>query len=94
MEMCEAIQGRHPISFHYENEKKGKRTVHPYAFGKTRANHDAIRAYLKHGVSYSNDEPPWRLYRLDRMRNVRVHKKTFRKRPYHGDKALRILCRG
>ena len=93
MEMCEAIQNRHPISFHYENEKKGKRTVHPHAFGKTRANHDAIRAYLKHGVSYSNAEPPWRLYRLDRMRNVRVHKKTFRKRPYHGDKVLRILCR-
>lgn len=92
MELCEAIQGRHPISFHYENEKKGKRTVHPYAFGKTRANRDAIRAYLKHGVSYSNDEPPWRLYRLDRMRRLHIHKKTFRKRPYHGDRSLRILC--
>jgi predicted DNA-binding transcriptional regulator YafY len=77
MEMCEAIQDRHPISFHYENEKKGKRTVYPHAFGKTRPNHNAIRAYLKHGVSYSNAEPPWRLYRLDRMRNIRVHKKTF-----------------
>ena len=91
MEMCEAIQGRHPISFDYANLEPGKRTVYPHAFGKTR-NHDAIRAYLKRGKSYSKDEPPWRLYRLDRMHNVRVHKKTFRKRPYHGDKALRILC--
>jgi predicted DNA-binding transcriptional regulator YafY len=92
MELCEAIQGRHPISFYYQNEKKGKRTVHPYAYGKTRANHDAIRAYLKHGVSYSKDEPPWRLYRLDRMKKLHIHKKTFRKRPYLGDKSLRRLC--
>jgi predicted DNA-binding transcriptional regulator YafY len=92
MELCQAIEEKHPISFHYQNEKRGKRTVHPYAFGKTRANHDAIRAYLKHGSSYSNDEPPWRLYRLDRMKRLRIHKKTFRKRPYHGDRSLRILC--
>lgn len=93
MEICEAIQGRHPISFDYANSEPGKRTVHPYAFGKTRTNH-AIRAYLKRGKSYSKAAPPWRLYRLDRMSNLRVHKKTFRKRPYHGDKALRIICRG
>jgi predicted DNA-binding transcriptional regulator YafY len=92
MELCEAIEKKHPISFHYQNEKKGKRTVHPYAYGKTRANYDAIRAYLKHGVSYSKDEPPWRLYRLDRMKKVHIHKKTFRKRPYHGDKLLRRIC--
>jgi predicted DNA-binding transcriptional regulator YafY len=92
MELCDAVRGRHPISFYYENEKRGKRTAHPYAFGKTRANHDAIRAYLKHGVSHSNDEPPWRLYRLDRIRRLHIHKKTFRKRPYHGDRSLRVLC--
>jgi len=92
MEICEAIQGRHPISFDYANPEPGKRTVHPYAFGKTRTNHDAIRAYLKRGKSYSKAAPPWRLYRLDRMRNLRVHKKTFRKRPYNGDKTLRIVC--
>ena len=92
MEMCAAIQGRHPISFNYANPEPGKRTVYPHAFGKTRANHDAIRAYLKRGKSYSKDEPPWRLYRLDRMRRLHIHKKTFRKRPYHGDRSLRILC--
>jgi len=92
MELCEAIEGKHPVSFHYQNAKKGKRTVHPYAFGKTRANNDAIRAYLKKGVSYSNDEPPWRLYRLDRMKKVHIHKKTFRKRQYLGDRSLRIVC--
>jgi len=92
MELCGAIEGRHPVSFYYQNQKKGKRTVHPYALGKTRANNDAIRAHLKRGVSYSNDEPPWRLYRLDRMKRVHIHKKTFRKRPYHGDKSLRVLC--
>ena len=94
MVLCDAINGRHPISFYYENEEKGKRTVHPYALGKTRANHDAIRAYLKRGVSYSKDLPPWRLYRLDRMRNIRVHHKTFRKRPYSGDKLLTNSCVG
>jgi predicted DNA-binding transcriptional regulator YafY len=92
MELCKAIEEKHPVSFHYQNEKKGKRTVHPYAYGKTRANHDAIRAYLKHGVSYSKAEPPWRLYRLDRMKKLHIHKKTFRRHPYHGDRSLHILC--
>jgi len=54
MEMCEEIQGRHPIFFHYENEKKEKEPC--IYLENAHSNHDAIRDYLKRGVSYSKDE--------------------------------------
>jgi predicted DNA-binding transcriptional regulator YafY len=80
MDLCEAIQKRHPISFYYKNKLPGKRTVYPYALVKTRSNRDALFGYLKKGVSYSNDVPPLRVYRLDRIKKLRIHKRTFRSR--------------
>ena len=72
--LCSAIARRNPVSFTYEGERL---TVFPHLFGVTSAGNDAIRAYLSQGISKTGDEPPWRIYRLDRMKRLTVHRRRF-----------------
>jgi hypothetical protein len=72
--LCSAIARRHQVSFNYEGERL---TVLPHLLGVTSAGNSAIRAYLLTGNSKSGDEPPWRMYRLDRMARLTVHRRNF-----------------
>jgi len=91
--LCRAVDHRYPVSFQYQDENL---TVFPHALGTTTAGNLAIRAYLSNGRSKSRDEPPWRLYRLDRMKRVTVHSsRKFTTRPMYrsNDKGLTLRCR-
>ncbi len=64
----QAIAGRHPIEFAYDNKK---RVANPYIYGKSKLKNLTISAYQTGGES-SKKLPGWRPFLLDKMLNLKV----------------------
>lgn len=46
------------------------RTVEPHAYGESGAGDELLLGYQTAGFSHSNEEPGWRLYRVDRISSL------------------------
>lgn len=49
--------------------KKGWRTIYPFVYGKNKWGNDAVRAFQMKGPSDSEDQPMWRMFRVDRIKS-------------------------
>ena len=55
----------------------GRRIIYPVAYGLTKSGNPVIRAFEPYGDT-SSKVPAWKFFRLDRIKNWRPLKKTFR----------------
>jgi hypothetical protein len=65
--ICDAIRARRLLRFVYEGYE---RVVEPHTYGVNTAGHEAIRAWLVGGWSESATEPGWRMFLIEKMRDV------------------------
>ena len=72
--ICHAIQERRVLTFRYDGHP---RTVEPYAYGVTKAGHEALWCYQTEGSSRSRTVPGWHLMRIDKMIGFTVSSATF-----------------
>lgn len=75
-----AIANDYKIDMFYADDVGGEivlagyRAVIPVAIGShITSGNQVFRAYLSEGVSKSKRMPKWRLFRLDRVRSIRIH---------------------
>jgi hypothetical protein len=70
-EVKAAIDGKYNVNIlyrDYEDQPPSKRYIQVYAFAKTKAGNDAIRAYQIFGASKKgNKNGFWKIFRLDRI---------------------------
>lgn len=72
--LAEAIHQKKVVEFRYEGRT---RVVEPHAVGVMTTGRPGLRAYQVGGYSESGTQPPWRLYRVDKMGGLVVTSKTF-----------------
>lgn len=66
--ICKAIEERIVIQFTYEGQQ---RIVEPFTLGVHKdTNNLVLSAYRVGGYSKSQNEPPWRLYKLKKISNL------------------------
>ncbi len=78
--ICGAIDSMKVIEFDYTDEQGHVifvRIVEPYAHGINTQQNDALRGYQIGGASWSGTEPPWRMFLISRMRNLRMLEQGF-----------------
>jgi hypothetical protein len=71
--LVDAIDQRHTIMFDYEG---AERIVEPHCYGVTKKGKEAIRGYQVGGYS-SSGRMGWRLFSVDKVRNLSVGKDVF-----------------
>lgn len=79
----DAINNRYRILINYDDEENhavGTRLVEPYALGYTKANNIAFRGYQYNGDTVRGI-PKWKLFRLDRILNLKPTNQHFYKQP-------------
>ena len=107
--IIDAIKNKHTCEMEYEDDPSigpGKRTCEPVALGYSKRNNKVLRAYQTSGPSLKVSEggdplPQWRLFRLDRIKNLKPARgtdslfQTFTEPPLYnplGDKSMnRVL---
>ena len=78
--ICSAISSMKVVAFDYTDEQDHvifDRVVEPYAHGVNTQQHDALRGYQIGGASWSGTGPPWRMFLISRMRNLRSLEQNF-----------------
>lgn len=71
--ICQAIKDRIVIQFSYDGQT---RIVEPFTLGYHKDTRNLVlSAYRVGGFSKSQNEPPWRLYVLDDIRNLSLAEK-------------------
>lgn len=60
-----------------ENVATGRRIIYPVAYGLTKSGNPVVRAFEPYGDTTSK-VPAWKFFRLDRIKNWRPLKKTFK----------------
>lgn len=91
MEIRNAIEARHLLSFHYDGYR---RVVEPHTYGIDSKGHRAVRAYQTTGGSESGETTGWKLFHEDKMKGVTVLQEAFHSpRPGYrrGDQAFRSI---
>ncbi len=75
-----AIANNYKIDMYYEDDEgggtvlRGYRSVSPVAIGThVTTGNIVFRAYLLEGVSKSERTPKWRLFRVDRVKSIKVY---------------------
>lgn len=74
----------------------GHRVIEPHAFGLATSGNEVVRAWLRDGVSKTGDSgespmPGWRLFRLDRIKNIEILDEDFKTRKGYNSKDSRIV---
>lgn len=69
-----AIKNKQVINFYYNNKP---RTVEPYAIGKTSENKINLLSIQIGGVTSSGKLPDWRMFELNKIKNITIHKRKF-----------------
>ena len=72
--ICDAIKARRLLRFFYDGYE---RIVEPHVYGVNSAGHEAIRGWLARGWSKSEQEPGWRMFLVDEMRDVAAMAEAF-----------------
>jgi predicted DNA-binding transcriptional regulator YafY len=93
-QIISAIEKRNVISFLYEDET---RIVEPFTLGFHKETDNLIlSAWWIEGYSESNNRPPWRLYKVEKMSNLKILEEkaaTYRVGYNSRDSRMsRILC--
>jgi hypothetical protein len=95
-QICDALNRRRLLRFLYKDHPTHT-TVEPYTYGKNKAGHFTLSAWLVSGETHDPKPPLWRLYREDEMHAVEVLKDEFAKdRPGYKPSDSRfavILCK-
>ena len=95
--IADAIRNRKVITIFYEGDqtiRKGYREIEPVAFGPhIKSGNIVLRAWQIRGASDTpENQPGWRMFRMDRIRNINPTTDTFdTPRPYfnpNGDKHM------
>lgn len=73
-EICSAISERRLLDFYYENFH---RIVEPYTYGIDTAGNDVLSAYQIEGQVEKGYIPSWRLFSIEKMKNVQLLSKSF-----------------
>lgn len=79
----DAIDNKYQVIITYSDEENHApltRLIEPYAYGKTKAGNDCIRAYQYNGDTYRGI-PKWKLFRLDRITSWKPTKRHFNVEP-------------
>src|SRR5215213_5558964 len=77
-ELRNAVRERKIVSFTYTEKQKQIRTVVcPTKIGILTTGNNAIEGYWIDGQSISGKLPPWRLYLLDHISDLKILDKTF-----------------
>lgn len=95
----QAIKERKVIKISYRNGPtvlSGQRIIEPHAFGTATSGNDVVRAWLRTGVSKTgkngkSPKPGWRLFRIDRIKNVEITTEGFKTRIGYNSKDSRIV---
>ena len=95
----QAIKEKKVIRIRYKDGPivlAGHRVIEPHAFGMATSGNEVVRAWLRSGVSKTGDSgespmPGWRLFRLDRIKNIEVLDEKFKTRPGYNSKDSRIV---
>jgi len=72
--ICEAIREKRLIEFFYEN---GVRIVEPFACGYGKKGNLLLRAFQVEGYSKSGNPSGWKLFRVDKISQLRILEETF-----------------
>lgn len=92
--ICRAIEGRNLLMFGYGDQV---RVVEPHLYGINSAGHEALRAWLRPGLSRADPEGGWRMYLVPEMRSLQLLDERFAApRPGYNpnDRHMqRIFCR-
>jgi len=75
--LCQAIQNMNLVSFYYNDQSPGYRTVEPHMVAYNSADALALSAWYLRGASESHDGEGWREYLLSEMRSVTVLQEQF-----------------
>lgn len=92
--ICRAIAARKLLMFGYGDQV---RVVEPHLYGINSAGHEALRAWLRPGLSRAEPEGGWRMYLVPEMRAPQILDEQFAgPRPGYNpnDRHMqRVLCR-
>lgn len=92
--IASAIESRKILSFNYEG---GQRFVEPYCYGRNHKGNELLRAYQIRGFSRSDTPTGWKLFRVDKISNLKADNTAFgglRPRYNPNDSAMEIVyCR-
>ena len=79
-DVMNAMRKRRIVELNYDDEEdpggKGKRWVQVYCYGVSKAGNEVVRVYQVGGDT-KTIQPGWKLFRTDRMENMRVLGGTF-----------------
>lgn len=95
----QAIRERKVIKISYRDGPivlPGHRIIEPHAFGTATSGNDVVRAWLRTGISKTersgkSPKPGWRLFRIDRIKNVEISNETFKTRIGYNSRDSRIV---
>jgi len=97
--ITQAIKERKVIKISYRDGPivlPGHRIIEPHAFGTATSGNDVVRAWLREGISKTgisgkSPKPGWRLFRIDRIKNVKITGDSFKTRLGYNSKDARIV---
>ena len=79
-DIMNAMSKRRIMELNYDDEEdpggKGRRWIQMYCYGVSKAGNDVVRVYQVGGDTKSI-QPGWKLFRVDRMENLRTLGGTF-----------------
>lgn len=79
-DIMNALRKRRIVELNYDDEEdpggKGKRWIQMYCYGVSKAGNDVVRVYQVGGDT-KTIQPGWKLFRTDRMENMRTLSGTF-----------------
>ena len=74
-DIMHALQNHRIVELSYDDDEdpggKGRRWVQMYCYGVSKAGNDVVRVYQVGGDT-KTIQPGWKLFRVDRMNNLRV----------------------
>lgn len=79
-DIMDAMRKRRIVELNYDDEEdpggKGKRFIQMYCYGTSKAGNEVVRVYQVGGDT-KTIQPGWKLFRTDRMENIRILGGTF-----------------
>lgn len=72
--ICHAIKHKFCLEFYYNG---GTRIVEPHCYGVSKAGNELLRAFQISGFSESGNPVGWKLFRIDKARDVKVSSDDF-----------------
>jgi hypothetical protein len=88
--ICDAIEGRLVLWFVYDDQE---RVVEPHGHGWTRAGVEVLSGFQRDGGSVGGEMPAWKMFHLEKVRDLHVAETFAGPRPDYDPALLRIAQR-